>query len=406
MLYHAPRARGTLRSTVAAASLTLVPLACAAQGAFVEALTGGETWIDARYRLERVEQDNPLEDATASTLRTRLGYQTGSYRGFSVLLEVSNTSAVGAESYNSTANQKTHRSVVADPETTRFNRYHLDFTGLPETTIRLGRQRLVFDNHRFVGNVGFRQQEQTFDGLRLTHRGLPDTTVDYALLTGVNRVFAQTHDRPVEHHLLNVRYEGLTFATLVGYGYLLDFRDAAPSSSTRTLGLRAAGSRGLGEGRAILYTLEYAHQRDHGSFPGSYGADYSLAELGASMWGLTLRAGHELLGSDAGRKGFETRLATLHAMNGWADQFLTTPAHGLRDLYFSVAGSLRGWSLMAVYRDFRATRGGAAWGDEWGLMARRPIGEHLAVELKYADYSAREHGVDTRKLWLTAELSF
>ena len=44
--------------------------------------------------------------------------------------------------------------------------------------------------------------------------------------------------------------------------------------------------------------------------------------------GFALTAGYEELGSDGGVAAFQTPLATLHAFNGWADLFLTTPGDG------------------------------------------------------------------------------
>jgi Alginate export len=70
--------------------------------------------------------------------------------------------------YNSTMNGNTAYLVVADPETYEINRLQLTNTSLPMTTLTAGRQRIVLDDHRFVGNVSWRQNEQTFDSLRFT----------------------------------------------------------------------------------------------------------------------------------------------------------------------------------------------------------------------------------------------
>ena len=48
-----------------------------------------------------------------------------------------------------------------------------------------------------------------------------------------------------------------------------------------------------------------------------------------------------MLGSDGGVAAFQTPLATLHAFNGWADLFLTTPARGLRAWWASVTFGTR-----------------------------------------------------------------
>jgi hypothetical protein len=403
----------TRKTRLASTTLAVALLgggAAQAAGTFTDALVSGKPSLDMRYRFEHVDQDNALRDAAASTLRLRLGYKTAEYRGFSGLIEFSTTQVPGSERYNSgpSGNGKTNYAVVADPKVTRFNQYYLGYSGIPDTTVVLGRQRIVFDNARFVGNVGFRQQEQTFDALRVVNKSISDTTINYVFVDRVNRVFKDLDDRSVEHHLVNASYAGLPFGTLTGYGYFLDFGRRAPASSTRTLGLRLVGERSLAGGARMHYTAELARQEDHATFPGRYRADYGFIELGATLSGVTTKVGHERLGSDRRvGKGFETRLATLHAHNGWADQFLNTPGDGLRDTSFSVGGNLMGVRLMAVYHDYRADRGGNDYGSELGLLARKPFGDHYALEFKVARYDAKDGPyVDATKVWLTGEVKF
>ncbi len=60
-----------------------------------------------------------------------------------------------------------------------------------------------------------------------------------------------------------------------------------------------------------------------------------LGDVALAVKGIgTLGVGYELLGSDDGVAAFQTPLATLHKFNGFADQFLVTPAGGLQDIYF------------------------------------------------------------------------
>ena len=54
-----------------------------------------------------------------------------------------------------------------------------------------------------------------------------------------------------------------------------------------------------------------------------------------------------MLGGDngSGNRAFQTPLATKHAFQGWADQFLTTPADGIEDAYLGVTAPLLGGLL-------------------------------------------------------------
>jgi len=69
------------------------------------------------------------------------------------------------------------------------------------------------------------------------------------------------------------------------------------------------------------------------------GLPVAAAGGGALLAGLTGLVGYEVLEGN-GAIGFATPLATLHAFNGWADMFLTTPANGLKDLYFRASYAL------------------------------------------------------------------
>ena len=192
--------------------------------------------LDFRLRMETAEQFGPLEDASALTLRSRLGYETRDLGGFKLLLEGENILAI-QEDYNSTVNGMTNYVVVADPEDTQVNRLQLTYDGVPGTKLLLGRQRIIFDNARFVGNVGWRQNEQTFDSFRVINTSLRDTTINFAYLEKVRRIFGTDSGNGTTNMsspLFNLAYRGFADHQLTAYAYLLKFDDM-PSSSHKTL---------------------------------------------------------------------------------------------------------------------------------------------------------------------------
>jgi hypothetical protein len=119
---------------------------------------------------------------------------------------------------------------------------------MPDLRVNLWRQRIIFSDQRFVGNVGWRQHEQTFDGISVVNTSLPATTLIYAYITGVNRVFgpeAPNGTFDSHSHLINAVYGGLMpHLRQEGYTYLLDLRQA-PTQSTASCGLRADGTIAL-----------------------------------------------------------------------------------------------------------------------------------------------------------------
>ena len=64
----------------------------------------GNTAVQLRYRYEYVDQDKTAHPANASTLKSRLTWNSGVVNGYKGLVEVDNVSVIGAERYNSTVN--------------------------------------------------------------------------------------------------------------------------------------------------------------------------------------------------------------------------------------------------------------------------------------------------------------
>ena len=92
------------------------------------------------------------------------------------------------EKFNNTVNRKTQYPVVADPEATEVNQAYLIYGGIPDTRLQAGRRAIKLDNQRFVGNVGFRQNEQTFDSATIANSTLTDLTAQQSKRHGERRI--------------------------------------------------------------------------------------------------------------------------------------------------------------------------------------------------------------------------
>ncbi|HEX9647670.1 MAG TPA: alginate export family protein [Alphaproteobacteria bacterium] len=379
----------------------------------VAALTGGRPSLDLRYRFERVDQDGFAKRAAAHTVRTRLGFETGALFGFRAMLEGQNVFHIGYPRFDDTVNGRSAYPVVADPDNTEFDQYWIASEHVPRSEIKLGRQRIILDNHRFVGNVGFRQTEQTFDAVRVTTGLIPGVTADYAYLALVNRVFGE--DSPVgdfetDSHLIHLsRYQD-GIGHLAGYGYLVDINDR-PALSSKTFGLRLNGRRQLGEPWWLLYQAEAAWQSGYANNPNDDDFAYYLVEPGAAYASTSLRLGYEVLGGN-GRRALQTPLATLHAFQGTADVFPTTPPDGIADLYlglnhiFVAPLWLTGTRLSVVGHRFAAERGGAHYGDELDAEIAYPLHDRVMLRLEYAVYDAQRFAADTQKIWASVSFSY
>ena len=396
-------------------ALASVPGGALAQGnTFGDALMQSKPLINLRLRHESVDQNGIANDASANTLRARLGVQTGNYEGFTLLVEGEMVISIGSEDYNDTINGRATFPVVADPEDQQLNRAQISYTGIDDTTIIVGRQRVILDNARFVGNVGWRQNEQTFDAAVVATSFIPDTVLTYGYVDKIHRIFGT--DSPVGRldtntHLINAKYTGLENIEIGAYAYLLDV-DLVPAASTATYGIRASGNFDVAEGVTAGLSGEYARQSDRANNTRNVSLDYYRAEASVGYEGITGLVGYEVLEGD-GTVGFGTPLATLHAFQGWADVFLATPAGGIEDLYIKggynagpVLG-LAGLSGAVIYHDFQGERTGGDLGTEWDAVLKANIDGNFSAIAKYATYDGPVGGPASRdKIWFEISYSY
>ncbi|HJY42846.1 MAG TPA: hypothetical protein VJ303_16450 [Steroidobacteraceae bacterium] len=394
-------------------SMRLMSALCLAAGIAVCGIARAELKpiVDSRLRYEDVEQDGVAQTAEALTLRARLGFETGKVAGTSLLAEGELVRPL-EEDYNSTTNGRTTYPVIADPRSSEVNRLQLTNTSLPGTSVTVGRQRIVLDDHRFVGNVGWRQNEQTFDAVRFVNQSLSHLTVDVTYLDQVNRVFGRDsiQGRYYGDSLLaNVSYD-ITPGKLTVFAYrvAIDPLAGVPGAvrdASQTYGLRFAGTRAVNAVK-LSYLASYATQQQAARNPLSFDLDYYLGEVSAAHGAYSFGAGVEILEGD-GAKGFTTPLATLHRFQGWADKFLVTPADGIDDRYLT-AGFSRQWAALALlsvgasYHRYSAQRGSLRYGSEADLQAQAKW-RRLTGTLKYADYQSDRLLTDTTKWWLQVE---
>ena len=136
--------------------LAITGSAHAEAGSLGAAILGGKPILDIRPRYEGVDQAGFSNDAAAYTLRTQFGWQTGTWLGLQALVEAQDVTHVGPQDYNTTLNHRMAYPVVADPDGVELHRLQLSWTPNPAFTGTIGRQRIVLDDQRFVGDAKLR----------------------------------------------------------------------------------------------------------------------------------------------------------------------------------------------------------------------------------------------------------
>lgn len=357
-----------------------------------EAIFSGKTSMDLRLRAEYVDFETTPE-TDAETLRTVLGYKTGDYHGLKAFLEFENVSTLGNGDYNSGTtgfgNKKTQYGLIPDPALTQINQSWLEGYGF-----KAGRQKVIFDNARFVGDVGWRQNDQTFDGVSYSNATLvKDLTLSADYLTRVHNIFGVT--RVVEAPMVNLRYAGFAPAKVTVFYYAIEEK-SAPATSWQHTGIRVDGVI-----QNFLYEASFADQTDYadGTAVGAPEANYTDLQLGYKFGPVTVKVQQEVL-----EKGFKTPLATLHAFNGWADRFLVTPANGLEDMNVKVLAKFADYNLVLAAHDFQAEATNQKFGQEVDFSVSKPLTSKLTGLLKFADFNADGTVTgfknDTLKVWL------
>lgn len=412
--------KNTIHLFVAAASSLLFTAPHISAKTFTESVQQGSVIkVNFRTRYEDVTEDvinaqgakTGEKVADAWTTRSRLSYQSGSWNGFGFTAEMDNvTEMTNDVDYRTAPNDPLNSSaaVIADPVGTEINQGFVSYTTF-NNQIKYGRQRLILDNARFIGNVGWRQNEQTYDAVSFTNKAIRYTNFTYAYIKNVNRVFGEDNpglgDLNMDSHVLNASYTGFDAGKLIGYSYLLDVTNpiAQYGLSGDTYGVRWQGT----VGEQLTYNLEYAQQQNAGANE-AFSADYMLAEGTYTVSRFSIGLGYELLGSDDGAYGFATPLATLHAFNGWADKFLNTPKDGLEDKYLNLGITFAGAQALVSYHKFDADVKGADYGDEIDFSISKKTGA-VVWTAKYAQYAmgdAATKVTDTEKFWVMADWNF
>lgn len=371
---------------------------------------------EARLRYEHADQDGLAEEkADALTVRARAGLVATS-GALSATIVGQGTLAI-VDDYYDGLNGAATRPIVADPENIALYIAQLQYKS-KALTLTAGRQKIALDDERFVGNVAFRDNAQTFDAMRAELTPAKGLKLDIAYAWSVRTIWgfqgkgARQQAVSGDNILANLSYV-TPVGTLSGFAYMVDQDEAAVQAfrlSSQTYGLRLAGARPLSKAAKLSYQFSYARQSDAHRNPNDYSADYWLADATLDVKGWKLNGGYEVLGASNGLPftSFQTPLGTNFKFQGWADKFLTTPANGIRDLYvgggygWKQLGPLSGVALSASWHRFDSDRLDQHYGNEIDLLASAKV-KKTSLSVRYAHYDARAMATDTDKLWIQAD---
>ncbi len=387
---------------------------------FNQALTEGTPSLELRLAYEYSDLDDPADHdpANSLTLRTRLGYRSGEFFHSNAFVQFHDM-ANPIDKYRWPGGGDSNRDVVADPDGTRVHQVYLDVNLPAKTTLRSGRQEIVLDDSRLIGNVDWRQNGQAFDAASLKNQAISDLTFYASYIDRVQTILITDEDLD-GLILFNTKYSGIEDQNIAAFCYLLETEDdTSTARDSATYGLRFNGSLA-----ALNYDLTYAHQSDYKDGD-DHNGDMVNAFIGAKFEPFGIGAGYSYIsGQDGDDRPFDTLYSTAHKFNGWADTFLNTNggtlSGGLSDYYVQAETKWMGTTFKAVYHYFDTTEEingfDDAYGDEIDFLIVKKINKNLKVIAKYAYYNEKNDsgskasglvgGFDEEVVWLRLIASF
>lgn len=380
-----------------------------------ETILGGDFDLRLRYRYQFLDLEGFENDAHASTIRTTVKYETKPLYGVSLLGEIRNLARLGTQNlFNDTVTGlATDRPVIADPEALEVDQALLKINDvIPGTTLTGGRRKIALNNQRFVSTLPFRQNSNSFDGAVVENVSLPNTYLHYSYALNFNRAF--TDRSPVGNfdeanfHLFHAEHDHAEWLRLVSYAYLLGIEEesfaGASNFATNTFGVNAKGKLPIDKDLTFHYDLEYAHQIDNEENTLGINLNYYRISPGITYKGLRANLGLEVLEGN-GDIGFATPLALLHAFNGFADVFVTTPTDGLRDAFFNVTYSVKDSGLKigdydifgdtkfhVAYHYFSAENSSNDFGHEIDFSMTKKFTDHVSLQFEFARFFSDNSG--------------
>ncbi len=410
-----------------------------------QTLKNGTPTFEMRWSFEVSDlNDGEKAKAVGLNVRTRIGYRTADlYDKFSAYIQLHNVTNL-VENYRWPGGGDAGYDVIGDPDGSRVHQAYLDIkcpkhAGL----VRIGKQEILFDDVRLIGNIGWRQNGQSFDAAKVSISPIKDVTFDAAYVSRVNTIFLTHFD--LNGYWFHVTYAGLKNHKISLFAYLNDFEDNDYRDSA-TYGLRAFGKVPFQDNAALRYDFTIAYQTDFAEDgdPSSFitvGSE-TLEEHGAMMLNLFVATdlklnlpyiqmgsfgfGYQMLEGAHGKdKPFDTLFSTAHKWNGWADQFLATNGgtlwNGLEDYWVEAAVKFAGVKFKAVYHYFDTetkvdglyNNYDGKYGQEFDLLLVKPFNKNITGLIKAAffdaDNDAEANGVpveDETVFWTRLTIKF
>lgn len=377
------------------------------------ALALGEHEFDwgSRARYAHVDADNSGQ-AASLLLRGSVESRWSDIVSSTIELDAIGT---GFKNDHSDGERFNDEQLIPDPQGTEINQAFLSLN-LDATNIHLGRQRINFDNQRFIGGNGFWQNEQTFDAVLGKFKLASNSNVTYSYIANANRIYgddadgknsgseqnyentwrsaAFLGDHKHRSHLARLEWNEWDYTRVVGYGHRIDNRDM-PSVSNNTLGASYTLNY---KASLVKYRLQLEAAQQNRFELNAENLPYYLVDLGFGIntWELSTR--YEILGANNGA-AFVTPLGSNHDFEGWADEVGNTPDTGVRNFSLGLLWRASPLRVETSYHFFKDDLNGNNIGREFDLdFVYKPARKH-SLSLRLANFEPENNSGSIRKVY-------
>jgi len=352
-----------------------------------------------RVRFEHSEQGNlgVAKDKTANwvTQQSRFGITGKPKDNVEVYLQVQDARTWGGEDHSFPPPSVSDTGTDASANALDLHQSYVKVKDLGggSCVLKAGRQEIVFDDARLVGNIGWIQNAQAFDALRLT-TGSKEFSLD---LVASQTAAKDTH--PVLNPYLASHTNDSFFYAAHGnmklgngvvnpFVYVVDKptrlkpgTDANGNPNTVSLlSLQTMGVFVKQKVAGVDLKLHAANQTGKITETKNQNASMMALALGTKLAGLGLSLGYDQYSGDKVKGGkesntFNALYATNHAYFGFVDKFLFTPTTGVTDTQAKlVFASKSAGKLIAHAHSFTTAPGSYA--------SSKPIGSEVDVTYK------------------------
>ncbi len=355
------------------------------------------------------------QDASHTTMQTRINVTAVVDKQTSVFVQIQDVRTWGGETAT-TAPPSITQTGTGSSGNLDFHEAYLKLNNLFDAglSLKVGRQEMVFDEHRLIGNIGWIQQGQSFDAARADFRlGVFGITAFYA-----ETIAKDTHPTlksdtlPASVSSFESSFSGLRATySLGGKDRITPYLYYALNPSRTGAGPKTTPDVAKNITYAGMYIVKH-FGKIRARFDGAYEFGEKNATTDIEAFMLTASLGAELNiahgasvslwvdylsgddGTDATKDNtFDTPYATNHKFYGHIDKFLNIPTGGLID--YVVKTWIKPTAKVKLLADghvFRSPEAVSDLGAEIDLQARYALGKHTVMAVGYSRFFSGDPG--------------